>query len=66
MVSQVHIIAALNHYSNFTAIQTEIYDMVLNHIKKVCVKLLYIISTFSYRNDATKIFLISKSKLSAF
>ena len=65
MVSQVQVMAALNHYSNFIAVQTEILNMVVNHIKKVCIVVIHNIYFF-YRNHATKIFLISKSKLSAF
>ena len=34
MVSQVQVMAALNHYFNFIAIQTEIHCRVVNHTKK--------------------------------
>ena len=33
MVSQVQVMAALNHYFNFIAIQTEIHHRVVNHAK---------------------------------
>ena len=41
MVSQVQVVGALNHYSNFTAIQTEIHHMVVNHTKKVCIVVIH-------------------------
>ena len=65
MVSQVQVMAALNHYSNFIAVQTEIHHMVVNHSKKVGIVVIHNIYFF-YRNHATKIFLTRKSKLSAF
>ena len=57
--------AALNDYSNFIAIETEIHGMIVNHTKKGCIVVIHNIYFF-YRNHATKMFLISKSKLSAF